>query len=155
MEVSGALLPALEPFLDATAAGHRGLAVVRELPERIRTLVGPRPVAVYWLSNLVRERTIRPGDLNALAALVRQGIEANAITAVFLEGIEYLTRIHGNDAMLAFLKEVDRLAREHGARAWLHLTPGLLTPEELDRIVRDLGAAMRDEPVVPAPENPT
>jgi hypothetical protein len=133
------LLAALQPFLDATAAGHRGLAVVREGPERIRTLVGPRPVAVYWLSNLTRERTIRPADLPGLAALLRKEIEADAITAVFLEGIEYLTRIHGTTAVVGVLKELDHLAREHDARAWLHLTPGLLSGAELDQIVRDLG----------------
>jgi hypothetical protein len=140
VEVSRALLPALQPFLDATAAGHRGLAVVRELPERVRTLVGPRPVAVYWLSNLVRERAIRPGDLAGLASLIRQGIAGNAISAVFLEGVEYLTRIHGSAAVVGFLKELDEQAREHGSRVWLHLTPGLLTPAELEQVVRDLGA---------------
>jgi hypothetical protein len=139
VEVSEVLLAALQPFLDATAAGHRGLAIVREGPERIRTLVGPRPVAVYWLSNLTRERTLRPADLSGLASLLRKEIEANAITAVFLEGVEYLTRIHGTTAVVEVLKELDRLAREHDARAWLHLTPGLLSAAELEHIVRDLG----------------
>jgi len=141
VELSASLLPALQPFLDATAAGHRGLAVVRELPERIRTLVGPRPVAVYWLSNLARDRTIRPDDLPGLAGLVRQGVESNGITAVFVEGVEYLARIHGTAAIVGFLKEVDRLAREHDARAWLHLTPGLLAPADLSQMMTDLGAS--------------
>jgi len=141
VELSASLLPALQPFLDATAAGHRGLAVVRELPERIRTLVGPRPVAVYWLSNLARDRTLRPDDLPALTGLVRQGVESNGITAVFLEGVEYLARIHGTAAIVGFLKEVDRLAREHDARAWLHITPGLLAPADLSQMMTDLGAA--------------
>jgi hypothetical protein len=139
VEVSEVLLPALQPFLDATAAGHRGLAVVREGPERIRTLVGPRPVAVYWLSNLTREQTIRPADLTGLGALFRKEIESNAITAIFLEGVEYLTRIHGTTSVIGVLKELDRLAREHDARAWLHLTPGLLSAADLEQIVRDFG----------------
>jgi hypothetical protein len=152
--VSAALLPALQPFLDATAAGHRGLAIVRELPERIRTLVGPRPVAVYWLSNLVRERTIRPGDLAGVTALVKQGIEANAITAVFLEGVEYLTRIHGNSAVTAFLRDLDREARDHDARAWVHLTPGLLAPADLEQMLHELGKSPPSEET-PGPAPPT
>ena len=139
IEVSAGLQGALQPFLDATAAGHRGLAVVRELPERIRALVGPRPVAVYWLSNLSRDRTVRPGDLAALATLLRQGIEENGITAVFLEGVEYLTRIHGSAAIAAFLKELDGQARTHDARAWLHLTRGLLSEEELAHLGEAVG----------------
>ena len=138
VELSPSLLPALQPFLDATAAGHRGLAVVRELPERIRTLVGPRPVAVYWLSNLARDRTVRPDDLPGLTALVRKAVETNGITAIFLEGVEYLTRIHGTDAVIAFLREVDGVVRGHEARAWLHLTPGLLSPSDLERMTTTL-----------------
>ena len=139
VELSDSLLPALQPFLDATAAGHRGLAVVRELPDRIRTLVGPRPVAVYWLSNLARDRTVRPDDLSALANLVRQAVEANGISAIFLEGVEYLSRIHGAAAVTAFLKELDGLTREHESRAWLHLTPGLLSSSDLERMMTELG----------------
>ncbi|HYA11055.1 MAG TPA: DUF835 domain-containing protein [Thermoplasmata archaeon] len=150
-ELSPSLLPALQPFLDATAAGHRGLAIVRELPERIRTLVGPRPVAVYWLSNLARDRTVRPDDLPGLTALVRQGVEANGITAVFLEGVEYLTRIHGSAAVVGLLKELDHVAREHDARAWLHLTPGLLPPADLEGLLRELGLT---PPGVPGAETP-
>ncbi len=144
VQLSPTILPSLQPFLDATAAGHRGLAVVRENPERLRALVGPRPAAVYWLSNLVRDRTVRPGDLRAISALLRQGIEANGITAVFLEGIEYLAQIHGAVAVAGFLRDLDQLAREHDARAWVHLTPGLLSATDLATV---LGEA-------PAPELP-
>ncbi len=155
VELSVEFLPALLPFLDATAAGHRGLAVVRELPERIRALVGPRPVAVYWLSNLVRDRTVRPGDLPGLATLLRQGVEANSITAVFLEGVEYLARIHGSNAVAGFLKELDQLARERDTRVWLHITPGLLSPAELDLVVADLPLPKGiNRPDAPPPDSP-
>ncbi|HTT16211.1 MAG TPA: DUF835 domain-containing protein [Thermoplasmata archaeon] len=155
VELSDALVPTLQPFLDATAAGHRGLAVVREVPERIRALVGPRPVAVYWLSNLVRDRTVRPGDLRALAALLRQGIEANGITAIFLEGIEYLTRIHGSSALAAFLHELDQLARAHDARVWVHLTPGLLSSSDLDIVLgRGPPPELPGDPGSPPAETP-
>jgi Protein of unknown function (DUF835)/Anticodon-binding domain of tRNA ligase/Helix-hairpin-helix domain len=154
VEVSDALQGALQPFLDATAAGHRGLAVVRELPERIRALVGPRPVAVYWLSNLSRDRTIRPGDLTSLATLLRQGIEENGITALFLEGIEYLSRIHGATAIAEFLKELDREARSHDARAWLHLTRGLLSEAELTNLAEAAGVPVQGA-LPPEPPEPT
>jgi len=129
------LFGALQPFLDATAAGHRGLAIVRELPERIRVHVGPRPVEVLWLSNLERTRTLRPSDLDEIGRRILRAYDEEGVTVVFFEGIEYLVRIHGIERVVAFLADADAAARVRLARIWLHLTPGLLPPSDLARIV--------------------
>ncbi len=89
VDLSESLLPALQPFLEETGAGHHGLAIVREMPERIRAHVGPRPVVVYWLTNLVRDRTIKPNDLNAVAERFTKALDSESVTAVFFEGVEY------------------------------------------------------------------
>jgi hypothetical protein len=124
----------LQPFLDATAAGHRGLCMVRESPERIAAQVGPRPVAVYWLTNLGRGKTLRPSDLPGIFALLGRSIEEDHVTAQFLEGIEYLVRIHGVDEVAGRLTELDGVAKRSDARIWVHLTPTLLRPHDLERL---------------------
>ncbi len=141
VDYAPALFFALQPFLDATAAGHRGIAIVRELPERIRVHVGPRPVDVYWLTNLDRPRTLRPTDLPALTSRLVRALDEEGVTAIFLEGIEYLARVHGIDRASEFLSTLDRAARARLARVWLHVTPGLLPEAELDRLL----AAIRPE----------
>ncbi len=131
----------IQPFLDATAAGHRGLCLVRDSPERVAAQVRPRPVDVYWLTNLGRGKTVRPSDLPGIFALLDRAISEDHVTALFLEGIEYLVRIHGIDELFGRLEELDRRARAQDARVWVHLTPDLLRPADLDRIVRAFGRA--------------
>jgi uncharacterized protein DUF835 len=138
VDFSAAIFLALQPFLDATAAGHKGLALVRELPERIRVHVGPRPVEVYWMTNLERPRTLRPNDLSALGQRIHHAVETDGVTAFFIEGIEYLVRIHGVERVSAFLQEIDAAARERLARIWLYITPGLLSESDVERLLAGL-----------------
>jgi tRNA synthetases class I (I, L, M and V)/Protein of unknown function (DUF835)/Anticodon-binding domain of tRNA ligase len=137
--IASSVREALDPFLDATAAGRHGIAIVREMPDRVRIHVGPRPVVVYWLTNIARDRTVRPSDLAGISDRVRGALATEGVTAVFLEGIEYLTRIHGIDRVVELLRALDHDAKEHEARIWLHLTPSLLSPPDLERLLNDLG----------------
>ena len=132
--VGASVVTSLQPFLDATAAGLKGVCVVRESPERIRAQAGSRPVDIYWLTNMSRGRTLRPNDLPGFAAFLVRAMEEEHAQLFFIEGVEYLTHIHGVEAVVARLAEFDRLTREHEVRVWLHVTPGLLRPGDLDRI---------------------
>ncbi len=109
------------------------------MPDRIRAHVGPRPVSVYWLSNLVRDRTLKPNDLPAISDRLTKALETESVTAVFLEGFEYLVRIHGIDRIVEFLQSVDSNLKSHEARGWLHLTPSLLPESDMSRILSGLG----------------
>ena len=140
LSVGESLFVALAGFLDSTAAGHRGVCVVRESPERIRVRVGSRPIEVIWLSNIGRGPSLRPADLEGLWTLLSRKLTEGRATAFFLEGIEYLVRLHGSDAVLAGLVEFDRLAREHDARVWVCLTPALMKPADIDRFRETFGS---------------
>jgi uncharacterized protein DUF835/anticodon-binding protein len=124
--------PAWRDFLDATSAGHRGLCLSREFPERRRALLGPREAEVVWLSNVGKGPAVRPGDLAALTALLRGALTERGITAVFVEGGEYLVRIHGVGPIAALFGELDTLAVEHGARVWLPINPALMQPSDVE-----------------------
>jgi Protein of unknown function (DUF835) len=133
--VAPSYLPSLQEFLDTTSAGHRGIAVVRESPERLRTHVGARPVEVYWLTNLGRGLTLKPNDLDAYSSFLERAVDQDRVTAFFLEGIEYLARLHGIDRIIDRLSAFHASAVAHEARVWLCVHPGLLSPADLDRLV--------------------
>ena len=128
-------------ILEAAAAGHRGVCVVRETPERIRTRVGSRPIEVFWLTNIGRGPALRPSDLEGAWAFLNQKLVEERVTAFFIEGIEYLVRLHGADAVLNGLVQFDRLARENDARVWVYLAPGLMKTEDLERFRSTFGGA--------------
>jgi Protein of unknown function (DUF835) len=134
LEVGSSVVASLQPFLEAAAAGLKGVCVVRESPERIAAQVGARPVDIYWLSNLGRGRTLKPNDLNGFSEFLTRQLREENVTIFFLEGIEYLVRIHGIDATLERLVEFGRRAQEQEARVWVHVTPDLLKSSDLERI---------------------
>ena len=135
LEVSGSSVASLQPFLEAAAAGLKGVCIVRESPERIAAHIGGRPVDIYWLSNLGRGRTLKPNDLHGIAAFLTRELDEENVTIFFLEGIEYLVRIHGLEATLGCLVEFGKKAQEREARVWVHVTPDLVKASDLERIV--------------------
>jgi len=134
-------IPSLERFLEATAAGHQGICVVRDSPERVRAYVGSRPVEIRWLTNIGRGPTLKPTDLDGLSAFLAHAVSNGHVTAFFVEGVEYLVRLHGLDRVVDRMVALDGLAREHSARVWLPLNPKLLSPAELDRFVAAFGGS--------------
>ena len=141
LTVGDSIVTGLVGFLESTAAGHHGVCVVRESPERIRARVGSRPIEVIWLTNIGRGPALRPSDLDGVWAFLCRKLFEERVTAFFLEGIEYLVRLHGADSVLTGLVEFDRLARENDARVWVFLAPALMKPADLDRFRGTFGVA--------------
>jgi hypothetical protein len=139
LAIGDSLVAALGGFLESTAAGHHGVCVVRESPERIRARVGSRPIEVYWLTNISRGPSLRPSDLAGVWSFLGRKLLEEHVTAFFLEGIEYLERLHGAEAVLTGLVQFDRLARENGARIWVCLAPSLMKPSDLERFRSTFG----------------
>lgn len=139
LAIGDSLVAALGGFLESTAAGHHGVCVVRESPERIRARVGSRPIEVFWLSNIGRGPSLRPSELEGAWAFLGRKLLEEGVTAFFLEGIEYLVRLHGADAVLTGLVQFDRLARENDARIWVCLAPSLMKPGDLERFRSTFG----------------
>jgi len=140
LTIGDSLVSALSGFLESTAAGHHGVCVVRESPERIRARVGSRPIEVFWLTNIGRGPALRPADLEAAWAFLSRKLLGERVTAFFLEGIEYLVRLHGADVVLNGLVQFDRLARENDARIWVYLAPALMKPADLERFRSTFGS---------------
>jgi hypothetical protein len=124
----------LSHFLEATGAGHRGLCITREFPDRLKAYVGTRDVNVVWLTNIGRGTTIKPTDLGGVVTLIQTALREQQVTAIFLEGIEYLVRLHTADRIVAVLLEIDAEARPKDVRLWIPVHPELIPEADLDRL---------------------
>ncbi|MCI4336789.1 MAG: DUF835 domain-containing protein, partial [Thermoplasmata archaeon] len=132
---SGALSNDAWPlFLDATGAGHRGLCISREFPDRMRALLGPRDVTICWLSNAGRAGAVRPTDLAQLGRVVEEAVTQQAVRAIYLDHVELLTRVNSVAPVLELLRQIDTLARSHDARVWVALNPTLLSASDADQL---------------------
>jgi hypothetical protein len=146
LSLSGREDEAWRKFLDATSAGHRGLCLSREFPERRRALLGPRDVEVVWLSNVGKGSAVRPGDLPGLTAILTKALSERDVTAVFVEGGEYLVRLHGAGPIAALLTELDGLAVQKSARVWLPINPALMAAGDVDALTAAVGSEAADRP---------
>jgi hypothetical protein len=121
-------------FLEAVSAGRRGLCVTREFPDRLRRRIGTRDVTVIWLSNVGRQNSVRPSDVGALETLFTSALGEGHVTAVLLEGFEYLVTVNTLAPVLKLLRELHAQAQAAGTAVWVPVNPRLLTPGEVDML---------------------
>ncbi len=77
-------------FLKTLAGGMKGYCVTRNYPAKIRTKFDLKDTPVVWLSNVGRENTIRPKDLEKLSLALEQFLSQPGGGIVLLDGLEYL-----------------------------------------------------------------
>lgn len=121
-------------FLDAVSAGQRGLCVTREFPDRLRRRIGTRDVTVIWLSNVGRQNSVKPSDVAALETLFVSALGEGHVSAVLLEGFEYLVTVNTLAPVLKLLRELDSSAQTAGTAVWVPVNPRLLTPGEVEML---------------------
>ena len=121
-------------FLEAVSGGRRGLCVTREFPDRLRRRIGTRDVTVIWLSNVGRQNSVKPSDVAALETLFVSALEEGHVSAVLLEGFEYLVTVNTLAPVLKLLRELHTRARAAATAVWVPVNPRLLTPGEVEML---------------------
>jgi len=77
-------------FMDALKKGMKGYCITRNYPAKIKSKFDLRDTPVVWLSNVGRENTIRPKDLEKLSLTLEQFLSQAGGGIVLLDGLEYL-----------------------------------------------------------------
>jgi isoleucyl-tRNA synthetase len=77
-------------FLTAMKKGMKGYCITRNYPAKIRSKFDLKDTPVVWLSNVGRENTIRPKDLEKLSLTLEQFLSQPDGGIVLLDGLEYL-----------------------------------------------------------------
>jgi isoleucyl-tRNA synthetase len=77
-------------FLNAMNKGMKGYCITRNYPAKIRSKFDLKETPVIWLSNVGRENTIRPKDLEKLSLSLEQFLSQAGGGIVLLDGLEYL-----------------------------------------------------------------
>jgi hypothetical protein len=77
-------------FVNALAKGMKGFCITRNYPAKIRSKFNLGETPVIWLSNVGRENTIRPKDLEKLSLSLEEFLSRAGGGIVMLDGLEYL-----------------------------------------------------------------
>lgn len=113
-------------FLKATSGGKRGYCITRIYPQKAREKYGLKDAPILWLSNVGKEDSVRPKDIEKLSLSLEQFITREK-GVVLLDGLEYLIT---NNNFLTVLRLVQSLRDRVAINKAILLVP--VNPATLD-----------------------
>ena len=124
-------------FEEALRTGRRGLCVTRVYPEKLRGRFGAEDFTTLWLSNVGKEASVRPKDLEKLSLSIEQFV-GRGQGVVLLDGLEYLVT---NNNFLTVLRLVQALRDQvaiANAILLLSVNPSALEGHQLTLLEREV-----------------
>jgi len=119
------------------SAGKKGFCVTRVFPQKIKEQHNLEDVPIVWLSNIGKEDSVRPKDLEKLSLILEQFL-AKGAALVLLDGIEYLIT---NNNFLTVLRLVQSLRDQvalNKATLLLSVNPSTLDSHQLNLLEREV-----------------
>jgi len=124
-------------FLRTLAAGMKGFCITRTYPEKIREQHGLPGVPILWLSNVGKEDTVRPKDLEKLSLSLEQFIGQEK-GIVVIDGIEYLITNNNFITVLRLVQALRDQVAMHGAILLFSVNPSTLDEHQLHLLEREV-----------------
>ncbi len=124
-------------FVEALGRGMRGFCVTRDYPLKIRSKYDLKDTPIVWLSNIGKEGSLRPKDLEKLSFSLEEFLsESNGV--ILLDGLEYLITNNSFLTMLRFVQSLrDQVAVNHSILL-IALNPSTLDPHELTLLEKEV-----------------
>src|SRR3989454_3283962 len=102
-------------FLIAQRAGKKGMVITRLFPAKVRERFGLSDLPIVWLSNVGKEDSVRPKDLEKLSLSAEQFLVREK-GVILLDAVEYLVTNNNFLTVLRLVQAVrDQAAAENGA----------------------------------------
>jgi len=124
-------------FKSGLLGTRKGMCVTRVFPQKVREQYQVPDLPIVWLSNIGKEDSVRPKDLEKLSLLLEQFLtKENGI--VLLDGIEYLIT---NNNFLTVLRLVQSLRDQvavNKATLLLSVNPSTLDSHQLNLLEREV-----------------
>jgi isoleucyl-tRNA synthetase len=91
---------------EALSKGHPAICFTRDFPKKLRSEYNLENIKIFWLSNIGKEDTIRPRNLEKLSLSMEQFLAKDKQGVILLSGIEYLVT---NNNFLTVLRLIQSL----------------------------------------------
>jgi isoleucyl-tRNA synthetase len=129
-------------FVEALGKGKKGYCVTRDYPMKIRNKFNLGETTMIWLSNIGKENSLRPKDLEKLSFSIEQFLSSNQGGVILLDGLEYLITNNNFLTVLRFLQTLrDQVAINHSILL-LAVNPSTLDPHELNLLEKEVDVAI-------------
>ena len=124
-------------FEIAQRAGKGGMVITRTFPQKVRERLSGPPFPILWLSNVGKEDTVRPKDLEKLSLAVEQFL-AREKGVILLDAIEYLVTNNNFITVLRLVQSIrDQVAINSGVFL-LSVNPSALDPHQLTLLEKEV-----------------
>ncbi len=130
-------------FVEAIRAGKKGLCVTRTFPQKIREKYGISDLPVLWLSNVGKEESVRPKDLEKLSLSIEQFLSREK-GVVLLDGIEYLITNNNFITVLRLVQSLRDQVAINNAILLFSVNPSTLDTHQLTLLEREVDAVIAE-----------
>ncbi|MEM2943770.1 MAG: class I tRNA ligase family protein, partial [Methanomassiliicoccales archaeon] len=125
-------------FKQALSKGFKGFCVTRNYPLKIRSRYDIGDVPIIWLSNVGKENSLRPKDLEKLSVSLEQFLSSTENAIILLDGLEYLITNNNFITVLRFVQSLRDQVAIREAILLLALNPSTLAQHELNLLEKEV-----------------
>ncbi|MBI0584130.1 MAG: isoleucine--tRNA ligase [Methanomassiliicoccus sp.] len=127
-------------FTEALSNGMKGFCVTRDYPLKIRSKYSLGDTPMIWLSNIGKENSLRPKDLEKLSFSLEQFL-SNQGGIILLDGLEYLITNNNFLTVLRFIQSLRDQVAINKSILMLAVNPSTLDPHELNLLEKEVDVA--------------
>jgi isoleucyl-tRNA synthetase len=124
-------------FQIAQQSGKRGMVITRIFPQKIRERLGVSDLPILWLSNVGKEDTVRPKDLEKLSLAVEQFLSREK-GVILLDAIEYLVTNNNFITVLRLVQSIRDQVAINNAVLLISVNPSALDPHQMTLLEREV-----------------
>ncbi len=128
-------------FEKALSQGLAGFCVTRNYPLKIKSKYNLGDTQILWLSNVGKENSLRPKDLEKLSYSLEQFL-ANNSGVILLDGLEYLITNNNFLTVLRFIQSLRDQVAINRSILIMALNPSTLDPHELNLLEKEVDVAL-------------
>ncbi|HUT27758.1 MAG TPA: isoleucine--tRNA ligase [Methanomassiliicoccales archaeon] len=124
-------------FIDQLNKGSKGFCVTRNYPLKIRSKYEMNDTPIIWLSNVGKEDSLRPKDLEKLSYSLEQFLSKEK-GVVLLDGLEYLITNNNFLTVLRFVQSLRDQVAINNSIMLMVLNPSTLDANELTLLEKEV-----------------
>ena len=124
-------------FLIAQRAGKKGMVITRLFPAKVRERFGLSDLPIVWLSNVGKEDSVRPKDLEKLSLSAEQFLVREK-GVILLDAVEYLVTNNNFLTVLRLVQAVRDQAAVNNGVLLLSVNPSTLDAHQMTLLEREV-----------------
>ena len=132
-------------FRTALQAGKTGLCITRVYPKKVRERFGGVDLRILWLSNVGKENSVRPKDLEKLSLSVEQFL-GGTTGVILIDGLEYLVTNNNFITILRLIQSLRDQVAINGAVLLLSVNPSAIDAHQLTLLEREVDRVIPGKP---------